>query len=416
MRWTILPFVVVALALAAYGSGRAPTTSVPPSEASQVAAPSQSGDEASLQPITLSLSLYVVHQEAQDSPAEDSQTNDLSSVRTEAELAALAERMQALWQGAGIVFDPVLIHTIEIPATIALALGELDAQPFFQAAGQDFDVPDIGQVNGFYLADLGRVNGFAPRSSNAFFVTDEPSVHDERVSSHEIGHILGLDHALDDPDRLMFSGTNGMSITDAEIDTARAVAQGLGGTPAANPSEEEPDSGTVRVNNQGGSMEGHTPRGFAGSGTGLFVGDNLNPGFPDGDGVQVFLTFDLPADVDSPSRVVLTSDALQVDGTPFEDLGALLVEPVAYDTFGPHLFDLATNGPATECLRSAEHSISCDVTGSVAQASASEAATVQFRLYFERPGDSDQSQDLAKFFRTDSNINEPGLFTLEIQQ
>ncbi len=163
-------------------------------------------------------------------------------------------------------------------------------------------------------------------------------------------------------------------------------------------------------------MEGHTPRGFAGSGTGLFVGDNLNPGFPDGDGVQVFLTFDLPTNLDQPSQVLLTSDALQVDGTPFEDLGTLLIEPVTYDTFGPHLFDLAADGPATECIRSAEHSISCEVTGSVAQVTSNDAATVQFRLYFERPGDSDQSQDLAKFFRTDSNTNEPGLFTLEIQQ
>ncbi len=32
----------------------------------------------------------------------------------------------------------------------------------------------------------------------------------------------------------------------------------------------------LQIQNQGGSMEGHTPRGFAGSGTGLFAGDNLN--------------------------------------------------------------------------------------------------------------------------------------------
>ena len=50
---------------------------------------------------------------------------------------------------------------------------------------------------------------------------------------------------------------------------------------------------TVVVPNQGGNMEGHTPRGFRGMGTGLFTGDNLNPRFPEGDGVQIFLTFDL---------------------------------------------------------------------------------------------------------------------------
>lgn len=51
--------------------------------------------------------------------------------------------------------------------------------------------------------------------------------------------------------------------------------------------------GTIILENQGGNMEGHTPRGFQGMGTGLFTGDNLNPNFPEGDGVQLFLTFDL---------------------------------------------------------------------------------------------------------------------------
>lgn len=32
----------------------------------------------------------------------------------------------------------------------------------------------------------------------------------------------------------------------------------------------------IVVANHGGSFEGHTPRGFPGSGTGLFAGDNLN--------------------------------------------------------------------------------------------------------------------------------------------
>ena len=60
-----------------------------------------------------------------------------------------------------------------------------------------------------------------------FFVTDTPSVHHERVTSHEIGHILGLHHTLDDSGRLMFPGTNGMELTVEEITVARYVAQGL---------------------------------------------------------------------------------------------------------------------------------------------------------------------------------------------
>jgi hypothetical protein len=58
-----------------------------------------------------------------------------------------------------------------------------------------------------------------------------PLVVHARVSSHEIGHILGLRHATDDAGRLMFSGTNGMSLTAQEIEVARYGAEGLvGGT------------------------------------------------------------------------------------------------------------------------------------------------------------------------------------------
>ncbi len=67
----------------------------------------------------------------------------------------------------------------------------------------------------------------APLGTRTFFVTDEPSVHDERVSNHEIGHILGLHHTTDDSGRLMFSGTNGMEFSEAEIATARYTAEGI---------------------------------------------------------------------------------------------------------------------------------------------------------------------------------------------
>ena len=52
-------------------------------------------------------------------------------------------------------------------------------------------------------------------------------MHDRRVSSHEVGHILGLHHVLTDSNRLLFSGTNGMALTDEEAAVARYVAQGI---------------------------------------------------------------------------------------------------------------------------------------------------------------------------------------------
>lgn len=171
---------------------------------------------------------------------------------------------------------------------------------------------------------------------------------------------------------------------------------------------------TVLVN-QGGTLEGHTPRGFAGMGSGLFAGDNLNPGFPDGDGVQIYLTFELSRTAPTISSAVLSSDVLTVRGSPFADLGSLRAEPVAYDSFGPHLFDLATTGPASPCERSGASGLTCDVTNAV-QASLDAGATrLQFRVRFDHAGDGDGQPDLAMFFITDSNTNEPGIFNLTLE-
>ena len=61
--------------------------------------------------------------------------------------------------------------------------------------------------------------------SRLFFVTDSPSVRHERVTAHEIGHLLGLGHAHRDTQRLMYSGTNGTNLTEEEIKTVRDNAK-----------------------------------------------------------------------------------------------------------------------------------------------------------------------------------------------
>ena len=171
--------------------------------------------------------------------------------------------------------------------------------------------------------------------------------------------------------------------------------------------------GSYSIPNQGGAMEGHTPTAFAGMGTGLFAGDNLNPSFPDGVGVQLYLTFAIPGDSDI-SNAQITSGALHISGTPFEDLGPLLAEPVAYDSFGPELFHLSPIGPHSECAAVSTTSIVCDVTSAVQAAVDRGAELAQFRLRLANPGDSDGQQDLVMFFRSDSNTNEAGLVELVI--
>jgi Matrixin len=84
-------------------------------------------------------------------------------------------------------------------------------------------------INIFYVKDL-TPNGFY--SKGLIFVKDTaylakvPGGLDEpipRVSAHEIGHALGLQHRQE-VTNLMASGKNGFSLNEAEITTARATA------------------------------------------------------------------------------------------------------------------------------------------------------------------------------------------------
>lgn len=172
-------------------------------------------------------------------------------------------------------------------------------------------------------------------------------------------------------------------------------------------------SGPVTISNQGGTLEGHTPTAFAGMGTGLFAGDNLNQSFPEGVGVQLYLTFILPTDLLVGEAQVI-SDVLHTSGTPFKDLGPLVIEPITYESFGPDLFDLEAVGAHTECTVLGDTSISCDVTAALQDSVERGNNTAQFRIRFTQAADNDGDQDLAMFFSSDSNANEQGIFELTI--
>ena len=172
--------------------------------------------------ITVPLSLYVVLDQS------DPASSPLSSERTEEDLQVIAANMGTIWAQADVVFDPINIETIEATTdSIQGIAAGLNTDAFFAQAGVDFEVPNLSAVNGFYVRSAGRVNGFAPLGNRLFFVVDEPSVNDERVSSHEVGHIFGLHHDLRDPGTLMFSGTNGTVLSDTEQLVARYTAQGI---------------------------------------------------------------------------------------------------------------------------------------------------------------------------------------------
>ena len=172
----------------------------------------------------------------------------------------------------------------------------------------------------------------------------------------------------------------------------------------------------VLLRNQGGSMEGHTPRGFEGMGTGLFVGDNLNPNFPDGDGVQLFITFDIAAIAERDiTSAILRSEHVHSSGSPF-DLGALNVEEIRYDSFSSALWNVKPE-EGFSCIFSdtLEGLYECDVTEVVKHSIKDGYGYAQFRLLFDEAGNKDGAQDLLMFYITDSNTNEPGIFELQIR-
>jgi len=180
-----------------------------------------------------------------------------------------------------------------------------------------------------------------------------------------------------------------------------------------SPPSTGPFTAKTSIPNEGGENEGHTPIGFPGMGTGLFAGDNLNSQFPDGDGVQAYLAFPLPQG-SAATHAILRSDLLRTRGTPFDDLGSLIAERVEYDDFGPHLFDLPSSGDPSTCTVIDGTTITCNVTHAVQAAQDQGTTSVQFRLRFEQVADNDGQADLAMFYRSDSNTNEEGLFTLVV--
>jgi hypothetical protein len=152
-------------------------------------------------------------------------------------------------------------------------------------------------------------------------------------------------------------------------------------------------------------------------GTGLFAGDNLNPRFPDGDGVQIFLTFDLSAvPAGKVVSAVLRSDRASVRGTPFKDLGALRAEEIRYSKFSSALWDLEAYDGGADCefATSPSGPFQCDLAETVQMSLNDSYPLAQFRLLLDRAGDSDGIPDMVSFFVTNSNTNQPGIFELEV--
>lgn len=179
-----------------------------------------------------SLCLLAVSSQAEDAGAPDNggeihlpvtlhpvrESGSISSHRSDGNILSLAADAQAIWRKAGIVFDVALEKVrLETAAGQALSVGDLNR--FYQAIE-----PDGHGLHIFFVSSLDGLNGVAI-SPRLAWVADTTHVDDFRATAHEIGHLLGLKHTRESRSRLLFPGTNGTELSEAEILLARRHAR-----------------------------------------------------------------------------------------------------------------------------------------------------------------------------------------------
>jgi len=158
----------------------------------------------------------------------------LSSQRTIDSIDNHFAAVNRIWSQADILFQPAIMHQVSTPNHILLGLshrrGRGGLADFFRSirSGRiDLGSPHEQKIQAFYVRSLGGPNGLKPIGRSALFVADKTTVYDARVTSHEIGHNLGLFHVRDDTSRLLFSGSNGVKLTEEEQIVARYNAYQL---------------------------------------------------------------------------------------------------------------------------------------------------------------------------------------------
>jgi len=143
--------------------------------------------------------------------------DDLSSIRNKENINSLFSNVNKIWNQANIS-----THITEIVFLIVNDNSIYSSTERLYSYVIQTDNYDKNKINAYFLETLHGSNGIA-LPGNVIMIADRTTVFDYRATSHEIGHVLGLKHAVP-INRLMARGVNGFDLTDDEIEIAQGNA------------------------------------------------------------------------------------------------------------------------------------------------------------------------------------------------
>lgn len=193
----------------------------PGSLISLVAALSAHGADHQAPVITIPLRIHLL--QSTNQPA-------LQTTLTESDIRRVLKKVNSIWAQAGIAFAA---ESIRQEAAQAQIVSEENLPEHWLS---NWVPPETRASNAFNIYYVRRMQANGIWTGGVVFVKDTASLKEvpggideplPRVTSHELGHALGLPHRQD-LTNLMASGTTGTALSREEIQRARANATKLG--------------------------------------------------------------------------------------------------------------------------------------------------------------------------------------------